>query len=184
MVDLHKLLEEFRSMAVARQHYPIWTDWGVKPTSTSIHSLGLSYLTRLGQEMGYVACQEFPVTNSIRADCVWWDKENRQPLAFFEFERFKNGAELEEKTKNLLQAHQYHRQSPQFLGLMIWTENFYPIKDHYLTNLWNIARSGFQTHDGQQIAGLTQPHFHIFEFQHTEEKSCLKLQCIRERIHR
>ena len=181
MVDLSQLLEEFQSLSVAREHYPIWTDWGVESVSTSIHSLGLSYLTRLGQEMGYTACQEFPVTASIRADCVWWHRETRQPLAFFEFERFKNGVELEDKTKNLLKAYQHHRRLPQLLGLMVWTEDFFPKHQNYFAHLWHLARSGFQTNDGQQIAGLTQADFHIFEFQHTEEKSRLKLQCIRER---
>ena len=99
------LRSELESRSIAERDFPIWTDWGVEDESLSIHSLGMSYLVRVGQVLGYVASCEYPVVgHDVRADAVWWDRETRAPVALFEFERYKDGSELTAKVRNLMRG--------------------------------------------------------------------------------
>ena len=76
MAELEVLRREFASLSLADEHFPIWRQWGVEDTSVAVHSLGLSYLLTIGQRAGFAACCEFPVDPSVRADCVWWQKDS------------------------------------------------------------------------------------------------------------
>lgn len=182
MLDMNPLREEFRTLAIAQRYFPLWTTWGIEDVSVGIHSIGLSYLTTLGQHLNFVACAEFPVTESIRADTIWWEATTRKPIAVFEFERFKDGSELLSKCKNLLQCYVAYQRSPEVLGLCIWTKQFYPLDISYLTQLQLIIRQGFSNNSGKWIPGLTGKIFYLWEFQHMPHNhSILKLNQIYER---
>jgi hypothetical protein len=96
--------------------------------------LGISYLTLLGDRLGYVSVTEVPapctgkyayVGNDIRSDAVWFNRLTKEPSAITEFERYsgkEDNLKLENKAKNLLLA--YHRWSvkAELLILAYWTK--------------------------------------------------------------
>lgn len=166
MDDFASLWKEFQQLRLAREHFPMWTEWGIEDVSTTVHSLGLSYLVTAGQALGLAACAEFPVDPTVRSDGIWWDKETRNPVAVFEFERYKDGSELRDKVQNLLFAYHRLNRQPQLLALIYWTKNFYPLADEVTQELWNIVMQGFRTAYGQAIPGVDPSLFRIFEVQH------------------
>ncbi|MCH8045775.1 MAG: hypothetical protein IID44_18845 [Planctomycetes bacterium] len=166
MAELEVLRREFASLSLADEHFPIWRQWGVEDTSVAVHSLGLSYLLTIGQRAGFAACCEFPVDPSVRADCVWWQKDSHDAVAAFEFERHKNGSELKEKVENLLIAYQRLGQQPRLLSLVFWTKHFYALEPSELEGLWGLFGSGFTTKDGVRIPGADPRRLHIFECTH------------------
>lgn len=163
------LRAELGSLAVARREFPIWTDWGVADESHAVHSLGLSYLVRIGQELGYVAASEFPVAgHHIRADAVWWDRSTRRPVAIFEFERFKDGFELIAKARNLMRAWHATGQAPTLLGLVFWRKNFYAGDRSYVDGLWREFERGYRDEGGAEIGAVPTRLLSIFECLHSE----------------
>ena len=157
---------ELATLALARAHFPMWLEWGVADESVAVHSLGLTYLTTIGQSLGYACCSEYPVDgHRIRADSVWWDKQTRKAVALFEFERRKDGDELREKVKNLLRAHHAAGQTPQILGLVYWSKHFYPSADD-LRDLWRIFERGFETAERARVPPAPQRLLRVYECMH------------------
>ena len=168
MADVRAILDaELRTLEVARTHFPVWTDWGVEDQSVAVHSLGLSYLTTVGQRAGFACCCEYPVAgHSIRADSVWWDKQTRAPVALFEFERVKGGSELEDKVKNLLRAYHSLDAAPSLLCLVFWTTNFYPLGDQGVRGLWQILERGFTADDRTRVPPAPIRLLRVYECLH------------------
>ncbi len=168
MADVHAgLSQELHALEIARADFPMWTDWGVEDESVAVHSLGLSYLTTVGQRAGYACCCEYPVAgHKVRADSVWWDKATRQPVALFEFERHKGGTELEEKVKNLLRAYHSLDGSPALLCLVFWTKNFYPLGDNGVRGLWQILERGFVADDRSRVGAAPTSLLRVYECLH------------------
>jgi hypothetical protein len=168
MVDAHEeILREFASLELARQYFPMWTEWGIEDESHAVHSLGLSYLLTIGQALGHAACCEYPVAGHlVRADCVWWDKKTREPVALFEFERHKGGGELVEKVRNLMLAWHHAERKPRLLGLVFWTKNFYPIEDGGIRGLWRELERGFEAGGGSSVPPVPARLLRVFECLH------------------
>jgi hypothetical protein len=161
--------DEFDALAIARAYFPMWTDWGVEDESIAVHSLGLSYLTTIGQQAGFACCSECPVMGgNVRADSVWWDKGTRDPVALFEFERHKDGSELVGKVQNLLHAYHSLQGRPALLGLVFWTKNFYPLGDEGVRDLWSIFERGFLTEDRRWTPPAPTRLLHVFECLHED----------------
>lgn len=176
------LLLELAQLRVARQHFPMWTDWGVDDESVAVHSLGLSYLTTLGQALGYACCGDYPVADyRVRADSVWWDKKSRKPVAVFEFERHKGGDELRQKVRNLLRAYHALRRQPELLCLIFWTKNFYPITEDTLLELWRVFEQGYDDEDRARIPPGPVRQLRIFECLHRIDRGRQTLKGIIER---
>ena len=105
------------------------------------------------------------MADSIRADCVWWEKPTRQAQAALEFERHKGGSELADKVQNLLIA--YHSLNhPKLLGLLFWTKKFYGLRDEELRDLWRLFQQGFTTRHGVAIQGADPSLLRVFECRH------------------
>ena len=182
MDEFGLLWDEFQQLRLAREHFPMWTEWGIEDAYTAVHSLGLSYLVTVGQALGLAACAEFPVDPKVRSDGIWWDKVTRQSVAVFEFERFKDGSELRSKVQNLLFAYHRLNRQPRLLALIYWTKNFYPLGDHVTNELWNIVIQGYRTSNGQTIPGADPRLLRIFEVQHRAiENSRFSLKGFSER---
>ena len=142
----------------------MWTTWGVEDESHTVHSLGLSYLTAIGQSLGYVAAAEYPVAGpAVRADCVWWDASSRRVVAVFEFERHKDGAELVEKTRNLMRAWHAAQGTPPLLGLVLWTKNFFPLDGEATRGLWRELEQGFLDDSRSRIGMVPADRLKVFE---------------------
>ncbi len=163
------LRAELRDLTVAGRHFPLWTEWGVEDESTAVHSLGLSYLVTLGQELGYVAACEFPVAgHHVRADAVWWDRTSRAPVALFEFERHKDGSELVAKVRNLMRAWHATEQKPVILGLVFWAKRFYATRPGMVHGLWRELERGFSGPGGRQVPPVPAGLLYVFECLHTD----------------
>jgi hypothetical protein len=170
MVDpLPGLRAELESLAVARQCFPIWTEWGIEDESHAVHSLGLSYFVTLGQKMGYVAACEYPVAgHHIRADGVWWDRNTREPAAIFEFERHKDGTELVAKVRNLMRAWHATSRKPRLLGLVFWAKRFYATSPTMVAGLWRELERGFLDEGRAEVAPVPTALLHVFECLHAD----------------
>lgn len=163
------LRAELDRLDVARRDFPIWTDWGVADESHAVHSLGLSYLVRVGQELGYVSACEFPVAgHHVRADTVWWDRSTRQPLAVFEFERLKDGSELVAKVRNLMRAWHATGGAPALLGLVFWQKNFYAGGSERVAGLWREMERGFRDEGGAEVGPVPTGLLSVYECLHTD----------------
>jgi hypothetical protein len=162
------LRQEFRTLAVARDHLPMLTDWGVEDFSETVHSLGMNYLTSIGRVSGRVAVSEYPVRllpgagpatevpGFVRPDVVWWSRESRQVELIGEFERYEVYANkrqlLNDKIRNLLLAHRALGQGPRVLLLMLWALS--GTQFQAISEFQSLIRSGFRTPGGVRVAGL------------------------------
>ena len=163
------LRAELERLDVARRDFPNWTDWGVADESHAVHSLGLSYLTRVGQELGYVAACEFPVAgHHVRADAVWWDRTTRRPSAMFEFERLKDGSELVGKVRNLMRAWHATEGTATLLGLVFWQKNFFAGSARRVAGLWREMERGFRDGGGADVAPVPTRLLSVYECLHTD----------------
>ena len=159
---------------VAQQLLPIWTDWGIADVSCSIHSLGTSFITLLGNKLGYVSVSEFPVPrlgqyantgDEIRCDSVWFERKRQTPILIAEFERYNGISDqrkLEGKVKNLLLAHQRWGKEPQWLVLAYWTQGLASLPTH--TRFENIIQHGFETPERLRVPGTNKGRLLCLQF--------------------
>lgn len=166
--------EGIHSFGVAQQLLPIWTDWGTADVSCSIHSLGISFFTLLGQTLGYVSVSEFPVPrrgqyagtgDDVRCDSIWFDRQTRSPFLIVEFERYTSTADqrkLEGKVANLLLAHHRMHDLPRWLILAYWTEGLASLPNH--SQFYQIIRQGFETSGSLRIPGTQQGQLLCLQF--------------------
>jgi hypothetical protein len=162
------LRREFRSLAVAREQFPMVTDWGVEDFSETIHSLGMNYLTSIGKAGGRIAVSEYPirlftgqsgpaeVPAFVGPDVVWWDRVSRRIQLIGEFERCEvnlvRRQALTEKVRNLLLAHRAIGVEPRILLLMLWALSGTQIQA--VSEFQSLIRSGFRSPGGVRVAGL------------------------------
>lgn len=155
-----------QSMEQARSLMPILTDWGVQDSGVSIHSLGVTFLTLLGRQLGFIPTCEFPaphqgdyalVGDDVRSDVIWFNPESRTPVLIGEFERYTSPDDqrkLQGKVENLLLAHHRWGTKASFLLLAYWTKSVVSLPDH--PALKQQFQQGFQTSSRQRVTGTQQ----------------------------
>ena len=93
-----------------QEQFPMLLCPGIPDIGLTIHSHFLTLLVGVGQSMSYAAVAECPIwwarksgLGEVRADSVWFDKEELHARLAFEFERFERGDEskLRGKVENL-----------------------------------------------------------------------------------
>lgn len=109
-----RVIGALHDSAVMERHFPMLVRGGVADLGVTVHSHFLTYLATIGQNLGFAAVAECPLIlapeqgdlGDIRADSVWFNHQNLQPVAVFEFERFEKGDEpkLRQKVENLAMA--------------------------------------------------------------------------------
>jgi hypothetical protein len=162
-------ITKLQDLQFVREVLPIWTDWGVEDSGVLIHSLGVTFLTALGQRLGYVAISEVPtphqgafahIGDEVRSDSVWFDRISHAPVLIAEFERYSGSDEhklkLGKKVKKLLLAQ--HRCSAMsepanFLLLAYWTKGLASLPKH--AELQQIVQHGFETRSRQKVLGCS-----------------------------
>ena len=180
------LSEAVSDLTTVRRLLPIWTDWGIADAGCSIHSLGISFFTLLGQELGYVSISEFPIprqgkyaaiADDVRCDSIWFDRQTRTPVAIVEFERYsrlEDRKKLARKVKNLLLAHHRMVDRPRWLILAYWTEGLVSLGDR--SQFHQIVKQGFETRDRLRIHGTQHAHLLCLQFLHeTNSQQLLQL---------
>lgn len=171
-----ELLTTLQDRTTVQQLLPIWTDWGIADQGVAIHSLGISFLTLLGQQLGYMAISEFPapregiyaqIGDDIRSDTLWFDRQTRQPVLIAEFERYSgvlDQIKLESKVSNLLLAHHRCTETAQWLVLAYWTKGLVSLPD--FKRFEQIVRRGFTTDLKQLVCGTQQGSLICLQFLH------------------
>src|SRR5258708_17867322 len=48
------------TIEAATSHLPMWTEWGVRDVGHLVHSLGCTFLTAVGRDLGFSAASELP----------------------------------------------------------------------------------------------------------------------------
>jgi len=106
-----KIFSAINDQRLMAEKFPMLLQSGIPDRGMMIHSHFLTYLSSCGQKAGYSAITECPVgineslhgVGEIRADSVWFNKDDLSPRIAFEFERFEKGDEkkLKQKVENL-----------------------------------------------------------------------------------
>lgn len=172
----NRLTQSLNSIHIAQEILPLWTDWGVQDSDVWVHSLGITFWTALGQQLGYVAISEVPAipqinqTNistgeKVRSDSAWFDHNTRKPTVLIEFERYGGIIDNEKligKTKNLLLAHRMWNESPELLILAYWTKGLVPALQY--DTLRNIICLGFETTTKSRVVGSAKGRLIFYQF--------------------
>jgi hypothetical protein len=168
------IISQLKSLKTASELMPILTDWGITDFSLSIHSLGMTYLTLLGNHLGYVGVAEVPTPKSgkyahigddIRSDAVWYDRQTCVPILVAEFERYNGSTDqskLEGKVKNLLIAQHRWGETVKYLVLAYWTKGLTSLPQH--TNLQQIITRGFLTPAKELVIGTSTKQLLLLQF--------------------
>lgn len=112
--QLTKDIKSTVSKSHLTDHYPVLVEgW----SSSDIHSIGLSYYTLLGSELGYIAYvdgtifdrelrrlkdQDTRKSTAPIADSVWVDKTEHTTACAVEFQKAKSNEAVEKKVRNLV----------------------------------------------------------------------------------
>lgn len=156
-----KIIEEFRTLAFAKEAFPMMTGWGTEDFSLTIHSLGCNYLSALGRHLGFWAMSEYPVRitrkgsgEALRPDVVWWSKPQGDAVLIGEFERYDpcQPYKLQNKAQHLLQVHHELGQNPRVLLVVTWALVGTDLS--VLQKVRSIGHDGFQTPHGVVVSGI------------------------------
>jgi hypothetical protein len=150
----------------------MWTEWGVRDIGHLVHSLGCTFLTAVGRELGFVSVFEVPaphegafahVEEDVRSDSVWFERSTRRVALVAEFERYAGKQkDLSPKVETLLLAHQRWACEEATLLLAYWSVGLVSLPDH--DGLRNIVREGFNATGGVRIPGNPRAKLVFYQF--------------------
>jgi hypothetical protein len=150
----------------------MWTAWGVHDVGHLIHSLGCTFLTAAGSDLGFAAVSEVPapreaefanVEQDVRSDSIWFDRGSRCVSLIAEFERYSGKQkDLSPKVETLLLAQHRWGAKDATLLLAYWTIGLVTLPDH--DNLRAIVRAGFFSTRGVRVAGNSSARLVFFQF--------------------
>jgi len=125
------IANEFQSGIIRETYFPMLCNGGVTDYSEMVHSIGLNYITQIGRTIeNIVSISECPVIQKnslpreIRADSVWFNRVNFDPILISEFERYENTqtkkTKVREKAENLLIAYHQLNKDIQVVLYVTW----------------------------------------------------------------
>lgn len=166
---------------VAERYFPAWVNEGIPDYLCSIHSLGVTFWTTLGQALGLVAVGEMPALHQtektygagkeIISDSVWF-RDRFDPCVLVEFERYageQDAAKLSDKFDNLLLAYHHWGSQADLLVLAYWTKGLVNLPNHDLYK--KRLRDGFSFAGRSFVPGSAsvRPLFFQFILSDTED---------------
>lgn len=171
VVDLNAINDRL-TVAAAGSHLPMWTEWGVRDVGPLIHSLGCTFLTATGHDLGFAAISEVPaprqgclmaVEEDVRSDSVWFDRTTRRVILIAEYERYSGKQkDLSPKLESLLLAQHRWGAEDAVLVLAYWTIGLATLPDH--AGLRSIAKSGFSATGGVRVPGNPIARLLFYQF--------------------
>jgi hypothetical protein len=160
------------TIEAAASHLPMWTEWGVHDVGHLVHSLGCTFLTAVGHDLGFASVCEVPaprqgslahVEEDVRTDSVWFDRTTRRVSLVAEFERYAGKQkDLSPKVETLLLAQQRWGCEDATLLLAYWSVGLVTVPDH--DNLRSIVRSGFSATGGVRVPGNPRARLIFYQF--------------------
>ena len=150
----------------------MWTDWGVRDVGHLIHSLGCTFLTAAGRDLGFAAVSEVPaprerrlahIEEDVRSDSVWFDRTTRRVALVAEFERYAGKQkDLSPKIEALLLSQQRWGCEDATLLLAYWSIGLVTLPDH--DSLHSIVRGGFSAMGGVRVPGNPKARLIFYQF--------------------
>jgi len=150
----------------------MWTEWGVRDVGHLVHSLGCTFLTAAGRDLGFSAVSEVPapregslaqVEEDVRSDSVWFDRTTRRVALVAEFERYAGKQkDLRPKVETLLLAQQRWACEDATLLLAYWSVGLVTLPDH--DSLRSIVRRGFSAMGGVRVPGNSKARLIFYQF--------------------
>jgi hypothetical protein len=160
------------TVEAASSHLPMWTEWGVRDVGHLVHSLGCTFLTAAGRDLGFAAVSEVPapregplahVEEDVRSDSVWFDRTTRRVALLAEFERYSGQQkDLSPKVETLLLAQQRWGCEDAILLLAYWSVGLVTVPDH--ESLRSIVRGGFSALGGVRVPGNPKARLIFYQF--------------------
>lgn len=160
------------TIEAASSHLPMWTDWGVRDVGHLIHSLGCTFLTAAGRDLGFAAVSEVPaprerrlahIEEDVRSDSVWFDRTTRRVALVAEFERYAGKQkDLSPKIEALLLSQQRWGCEDATLLLAYWSIGLVTLPDH--DSLHSIVRGGFSAMGGVRVPGNPKARLIFYQF--------------------
>ncbi len=160
------------TIEAASFHLPMWTEWGVRDVGHLVHSLGCTFLTAAGRDLGFSAVSEVPapregslaqVEEDVRSDSVWFDRTTRRVALVAEFERYAGKQkDLRPKVETLLLAQQRWACEDATLLLAYWSVGLVTLPDH--DSLRSIVRRGFSAMGGVRVPGNSKARLIFYQF--------------------
>jgi hypothetical protein len=160
------------TVEAASSHLPMWTEWGVRDVGHFVHSLGCTFLTAAGRDLGFTAVSEVPapregplahVEEDVRSDSVWFDRTTKRVALVAEFERYAGKQkDLSPKVETLLLAqHRWDCENSTLL-LAYWSVGLVTLPDHGI--LRSIAHGGFSAMGGVRVPGNPKARLIFYQF--------------------
>jgi len=150
----------------------MWTEWGVRDAGHLVHSLGCTFLTAAGRDLGFVAVSEVPaprvgpfahVEEDVRSDSVWFERSTKRVALVAEFERYAGKRkDLSPKVETLLLAQRRWGCEDATLLLAYWTVGLVTLPDH--GSLRSIARGVFSAVGGVRVPGNPSARLIFYQF--------------------
>lgn len=160
------------TLEAASAHLPMWTEWGVRDVGHLVHSLGCTFLTAAGRDLGFATVSEVPapregplanVEADVRSDSVWFDRESRRAVLVAEFERYAGKQkDLSPKVETLLLAQHRWGCPDATLLLAYWSVGLVSLPDH--DGLRTLAREGFTATGGVRVPGNPRTRLIFYQF--------------------
>jgi hypothetical protein len=160
------------TIEAAASHLPMWTEWGVRDVGQLVHSLGCTFLTAVGRDLGFASVSEVPaphegplahVEEDVRSDSVWFERSTRRVALVAEFERYAGKQkDLSPKVETLLLAQQRWACERATLLLAYWSVGLVSLPDH--DGLRNIVRGGFTAIGGVHVPGNPRAQLLFYQF--------------------
>lgn len=171
MADVNDIPSRFTVDAVS-SYLPMWTEWGVRDAGHLVHSLGCTFLTAAGRDLGFMAVSEVPapregplahVEEDVRSDSVWFDRPTKRVALVAEFERYAGKQkDLTPKVETLLLAQQRWSCENATLLLAYWSVGFVTLPDH--DGFRSIVRGGFSATGGVRVPGNPKARLIFYQF--------------------
>jgi hypothetical protein len=150
----------------------MWTEWGVRDVGHLVHSLGCSFLTAVGGDLGFASVAEVPapregplahVEEDVRSDSVWFDRSTRRIAVIAEFERYAGKQkDLSPKAETLLLAQHRWGCEDAVLLLAYWSIGLVTLPNH--DGLRKVMRGGFQATGGVRVPGSPKAQVVFYQF--------------------
>lgn len=160
------------TVEAASSHLPMWTEWGVRDVGHLVHSLGCTFLTAVGRDLGFAAVSEVPaprrgplshVEEDVRSDSIWFDRTTKRVALVAEFERYAGKQkDLSPKVETLLLALQRWECEDATLLLAYWSVGLVTLPNH--DSLRSIVRGGFNAMGGVHVPGNSKARLVFYQF--------------------
>lgn len=156
------IVNEFNSGIIREAYFPMMCNGGLTDYSEMVHSIGLNYITQIGRTIkDVVSISECPLMQNnllpreIRADSIWFDNKNFNPILISEFERYQNTrikrTKVREKAENLIIG--YHQLNKDLQVVLYVTWGIGLVVPQEMESIKRLFIDGFYF-DGTWISGI------------------------------